>query len=113
MVDKVIEKINRYSRYCFHGSDLGNPEKLGEDAKELLIENDDLDLLPSDAVVFLMHQGYSFYYFLSSDPEVENLNPTVYFYTETSPHSVSSLGTLDKVINHYIIAAVDGCMYTS
>lgn len=91
-------------RHYFYGSDLDSPEKLGEDAKELLIENDDKDLLPSDAVVFLMHQGYSFYYFLSSDPGVKNLNPTVYLYTEVSPHSVCSIGTLNQVVDDYLLA---------
>lgn len=47
-------------------------------AKELLAENGFPVLLPDDAVVFMMHQGYQFMFFRVSEGD----NPPIYYYHE-------------------------------
>lgn len=54
--------------------------KLQSWARELLAENGLSDLLPTDAFVFLMHQGYQFMFFRLSEGE----DPPVYHYDQPS-----------------------------
>jgi len=58
----------------FCGADIFYPRifQLQSEAKELLVELGALDLLPTNAKVFCMHQGYEINYFLpvSDDPPV-------------------------------------------
>ncbi len=51
-----------------------------EAAVELLQENGNPFDLPPNAYVFLMHQGYEFFYFLTAD---KNENSPIYRYLET------------------------------
>lgn len=61
------------------GSDLFNKYKeLNNWAKELLEEDNVENFLEVDDFVFLMHQGYMFWYFKANGNE----NPKVYFYYE-------------------------------
>ncbi len=61
------------------GTDLFNGvEDLNLWAKELLNEDNTEDFLKEDDFVFMMHQGYMFWYFKINKEE----NPTVYSYFE-------------------------------
>lgn len=51
---------------------------LKKEAVNLLRENDEEFILPPDAFVFLMHQGYEFDYFIASEGD----DPPVYQYVE-------------------------------
>lgn len=55
--------------------------RLNKSANVLLAENG-LPPLPHDAFVFLMHQGYQFFYFLRED-NIED--PPVFYYIEDEP----------------------------
>ncbi|MBN2294814.1 MAG: SMI1/KNR4 family protein [Pirellulales bacterium] len=55
---------------------------LHEWANELLKESGDPFRLPDDAIVFLMHQGYQFFYFRADGV---NDDPAVYYYFEDRP----------------------------
>lgn len=52
--------------------------EMREIAEELLIEDDFVDLLPEDAFVFDMHQGYIFWFFKTLDGD----DPPVYGYQQ-------------------------------
>ena len=72
------------------GSDLFNHEKeLKEGAIELLRESNIDNFLSYNDFVFMMHQGYMFWYFKADGIE----NPEVYFYHETQngPKHICSL----------------------
>ena len=53
-------------------------EKLTYIGKELLEENGNPEVLPEDALVFCMHQGYHFYFMHVSEGD----NPRIYHYSE-------------------------------
>ncbi len=57
-----------------------DPRGLTEGALELLVDNDYTDLIPNDAFVFYMHQGYFFMFFNTSEGE----DPPVYSYMDGS-----------------------------
>ena len=72
------------------GSDIFNTHKeLKKWAIELLNEDDTENFLELDDFVFLMHQGYMFWYFKADGTE----DPIVYFYMEKKlkPKKVSTL----------------------
>lgn len=52
--------------------------EMREIAEELLIEDDFIDLLPEDAFVFDIHQGYIFWFFRTVDGD----DPPVYIYQQ-------------------------------
>lgn len=56
--------------------------KLRDWAVELLRESGDPFRLPDDAIVFLMHQGYQFFYFHADG---RSDDPPVYYYLEYQP----------------------------
>ncbi len=56
--------------------------RIQQGAVELLEENGNPEVLPEDALVFFMHQGYFFYFMRVSEGE----NPPIYFYTEVMDH---------------------------
>lgn len=60
---------------CFYDDTL---LELREGAKELLNRDEFPEPLPEDAFVFLMHQGYIFWFFKTSEGD----DPPVYGYTE-------------------------------
>jgi hypothetical protein len=62
------------------GTDAYYPGVLGikADARELLAECEQPDLLPTDAVVFAMHQGYQVYWLAPAGGD----DPVVYVYQE-------------------------------
>lgn len=62
----------------FQGSDYYNPDKLKKWAEALLQDDCFPVPLPDDAYVFVMHQGYEFYFVKLS----EGGNPPVYYYLE-------------------------------
>lgn len=79
------------------GSDLFNKYKeLNDWAKELLKEDGVEDFLNYDDFVFLMHQGYMFWYFKANGEE----NPKVYYYHEgqKKPKEICSL---EEFIKNY------------
>ncbi len=59
---------------CFYEYILGNQKG----AVELLEENGNPEVLPEDALVFCMHQGYVFYFMRVSEGD----DPPIYFYSE-------------------------------
>jgi hypothetical protein len=52
--------------------------RLQEGARELLEENSFSEILPNDAFVFFMHQGYQFAFFRVSESD----DPPIYYYHE-------------------------------
>ncbi len=66
--------------HFFLGSDFtyNELEQLQDWAKELLGESDEYPNFPADAFVFIMHQGYQFFFFYLNESD----NPTVYGYLE-------------------------------
>ena len=70
---------------------------LKEWALELLGEWGKKDLLPEDAVVFCMHQGYSFYCFRES--ECAEGNPMIYSFVEGPDSKIEEVMTLDLFID--------------
>lgn len=63
------------------GTDLfSNDNELKEGALELLKDDNAKNLLSDKDFVFMMHQGYMFWYFRANGNE----NPSVYYYQEQS-----------------------------
>lgn len=63
------------------GTDLfSNDNKLKEGALELLEEDNAKNFLTDKDFIFMMHQGYMFWYFKADGRE----NPNVYYYMEQS-----------------------------
>lgn len=76
------------------GTDLiNNSTDLLEGAIELLEENGIPNFLKKDDFVFMMHQGYMFYYFQADGSS----NPTVYGYYEGKP-MYDNMGSLSEFI---------------
>ena len=76
--------------YGMTGSDLFNKYKeLNDWAEELLKEDNAENFLSKNDFVFMMHQGYMFWYFKADGNE----NPDVYFYYEMAlyPKKICSL----------------------
>jgi hypothetical protein len=59
----------------------GHVEVIREWAEELLTETSSTYTLPEDSVVFLMHQGYTFLFFRTSEGD----DPPVYLVQESKP----------------------------
>jgi len=75
--------IGHAAGLLFQGTDIlfrnvENLLELRKDAEELLAENEETFVLPADAFVFSMHQGYEFNFFVIS----EGNDPPVYQYVE-------------------------------
>lgn len=75
--------IGHNAGLLFQGTDIlfRNVDQLLElrkDAEDLLAENEETFILPTDAFVFSMHQGYEFNYFVLSEGD----DPPVYQYVE-------------------------------
>lgn len=84
------EKCEKSTPKGMVGSDLfNNYKELNEWAVELLNEDNAENFLTEDNFVFMMHQGYMFWYFKANGNE----NTDVYFYYEGSltPKKVCSL----------------------
>ena len=79
-----LRSMGRDAGGIFAGSDLSYAEVLGlrRDAQELLLENESKFILPEDAVVFWMHQGYQFAFLQGSNGP----NPTVRLWTEVTEY---------------------------
>lgn len=78
---RFCEKARRSVPPRFVGSDLFNDRfDLKEAAIELLKENNVENFLSDEDFVFMMHQGYIFYYFKADG----NPNPDVWGYTEVN-----------------------------
>lgn len=73
--------LGKQSGLLFQGTDAQYKYLMGmkEAAVELLEENGNPFALPAEAFVFRMHQGYIFFYFLTTD---KNENPPIYRYLE-------------------------------
>mgnify|MGYP001792536543 CR=1 FL=1 len=74
------------------GTDLyNNKNELKEWASELLEEDNAVNFLTEKDFVFMMHQGYMFWYFNANGTE----NPNVFFYREMSlkPDKITDLKT--------------------
>jgi hypothetical protein len=81
----------------FTGSDLFNDTiELSECANKLLKEDGVESFLSPDDFVFMVHQGYMFWYFKADG----NNNPKVYFYQEGALVS-KEICTLRYFINNY------------
>ena len=81
------------------GSDLwNNKTDLDEGAAELLKEDGVENFLFSTDFVFMMHQGYQFYYFNADGTP----DPTVYWYHEGKLKS-DNLGPLSKFIEDFTV----------
>ena len=79
------------------GSDLFNTYKqLNEWANELLREDNAENFLDNDDFVFMMHQGYMFWYFKADAKE----NPNVYHYYE-GQFTPKKLCSLKDFIHNY------------
>lgn len=97
----------------FQGTDIlfrnvDNLLELRKEAEDLLAENEETFILPMDAFVFSMHQGYEFNFFVIS----EGNDPPVYQYVEGDGPPVlvwDSFSTfLRKSINSCAQAIKDG-----
>ena len=64
--------------------------KIHEWAVELLAECGNPFTLPENAVVFLMHQGYQFYYFIA---DANDPNPAIYYFHEGKPSAECAFDT--------------------
>jgi len=79
------------------GTDLFNNHKeLNKWAKELLDEDNAENFLDNDDFVFMMHQGYMFWYFKANGKE----NPKVHFYCE-GQITPKEICTLEYFITNY------------
>lgn len=78
---EFLRKMGKLAGNLYLGSDWAYPDllKLKLHASELLNENANSFVLPDDAFVFLMHQGYQFMYFRTNDLKAD---PEVYYYIE-------------------------------
>ncbi|RXK60643.1 SMI1/KNR4 family protein [Lacibacter luteus] len=80
------------------GSDLPNHYlELEKFAKELLADNSVINFLEPDDFVFIMHQGYQFWYFKADGKK----DPIVYGYTEGNTQP-DNFGVLSKFITELI-----------
>jgi hypothetical protein len=79
--EEFLKTMGRKAGKWLEGSDCFYPDLLDikHSAIDLLHENDDPYYLPDDAFVVLMHQGYQFMYFRTTDM---NQDPPVQYYTE-------------------------------
>jgi len=87
---KFYQKCKSSTPKGMVGTDLfNNHNKLKEWAIELLNENNTENFLKDDDFVFMMHQGYIFWYFQANG----NPNPIVYGYNEEDllPKRISDL----------------------
>jgi len=77
---KFLLDMGHHAGVLFQGTDIffRSIKGLTQEAKELLEENQEPFILPDDAFVFSMHQGYEFNYFKFSEGE----DPPVYQYIE-------------------------------
>lgn len=75
-----LSRMGRRAGALMGGSDVFYSWPLGmrEGALELLAENGDPFVLPDDALVFWMHQGYQFMFMCASEGD----DPPVYYYME-------------------------------
>ncbi|CAK7007141.1 SMI1/KNR4 family protein [Saezia sanguinis] len=91
----------------FQGSDIFFPlmNGLNKEAIELLEENDEEFDLPENAFVFLMHQGYEFDYFDTSNGN----DPPVYQYVEGNGPPVLTWGSFSKFLNDSIMQHAKAC----
>ncbi|TVX94892.1 SMI1/KNR4 family protein [Cohnella terricola] len=105
--------IGHYAGLLFQGTDIlfrnvGDLLELRKEAEDLLIENEETFILPTDAFVFSMHQGYEFNFFVIS----EGNDPPVYQYVEGDGPPVlvwdSFSAFLRKSINSCAQAIRDG-----
>lgn len=69
---RFLEVMGRDAAGLFGGSDIGYPHAIGmaHSARELLRDNASAFQLPADAVVFMFHQGYMFWFLRSDDSTV-------------------------------------------
>lgn len=81
---------------CFYEYILANQKG----AVELLEENGNPEVLPEDALVFCMHQGYHFYFMHVSEGD----NPRIYHYSEVEdpPRFTVSYHNLDEFLRSSI-----------
>ncbi|MFP4007852.1 MAG: SMI1/KNR4 family protein [Spirulinaceae cyanobacterium] len=80
--------------------------EMREIAEELLIEDDFIDLLPEDAFVFDMHQGYIFLFFRTVDGD----DPPVYGYKQgDSPvlHTPTPFKKLSSSFSEFLLNALE------
>src|SRR5262245_23536290 len=77
---KFLRLMGRSAGLLLRGTDAFYPSIIGlkDDAKNLMEAEGFGGLLPRDAFVFAMHQGYQVYWFQSTEGE----NPTVYLFQE-------------------------------
>ncbi|HYE20020.1 MAG TPA: SMI1/KNR4 family protein [Tepidisphaeraceae bacterium] len=81
------------------GSDcaLGQLAPLRAGADALLRENG-RPPLPAGAFVFLMHQGYQFFYFATDDDAAAPDDPPVWYYLEAEPAAVRSFERFSEMV---------------
>jgi hypothetical protein len=98
---EYLRLMGKYSGTFNVGSDCFYDDvfSLNEDAQQLLIENNVVERLPTDAFVFCMHHGYIFNYFRLS----EGPNPPVYSYSETT----NELRKIFPSFSDYLLAGLD------
>jgi hypothetical protein len=79
---EFLSKMGRGAGDFYVGTDLFYPSLLGitEGARELVAEDRPGLVLPDDAIVFMMHQGYQFMFIRADEGE----DPPVYYYMEQS-----------------------------
>jgi hypothetical protein len=89
-------RMGRASGDLFCGSDLVTPLRASElrTNANVLLHESGRAALPSNAFVFLFHQGYSFYYVLCSAGE----DPEVYAYTEGERESKLIAGSFSALL---------------
>jgi len=87
--------------HCFYG-DLKNIQTW---AKDLLQEDGFPGMLPEDAFVFWMHQGYQFYFFRSHEGE----DPPIYYYLESVENEPAQTSFVQKFahFSDFLFAAIE------
>lgn len=93
---EFLSKMGREAGAFYVGTDMFYPNLLGitEAARDLVREERSDIVLPDDAVVFSMHQGYQFLFVRSGDGD----DPPVYYYMEQSGAFVKKAEELTKFL---------------
>jgi SMI1 / KNR4 family (SUKH-1) len=93
---EFLMRMGRGAGEFYVGSNLFYPDVLGiSEAAHALVAEDEAGLvLPQDAVVFIMHQGYQFVFMRADEGE----DPSVYYYMERSGEFVKKAAQLSQFL---------------
>ena len=95
----LMRAVGRHAGGLMAGSDWLFPEPIGlkADARQLLAEQSDAPELPDGSLVFLMHQGYLFW-FLAGPPDGEDRCAAVFLYKEGAARMIKVADSLPEFV---------------